>query len=148
MPLLRITVPLFSDGDGTVAITGYDGGYDGSPAGLLGCLPRCLYSLLVMNGMTQHQMKINGPNSDILVRRTIDDRGRRGVCISNTPPPTLPVKGLSTVLIGRRASVGGSESRTDWLCALGAVDNPPGGVWIDFIRRTVGDSQWSGTELS
>ena len=37
--------------------------------------------------------------------------------------------------------MGGLEGRTDWPCALGAVDNPPGGVWIDFIRRTVGDSQ-------
>ena len=82
-----------------------------------------------MNGMTQHQMKINGPDSDILVRRTMDDRA------------TLTVKGLSTVLIGRRASVGGSECHTDWLCVPGTVDNPPGGVWIDFIRRTVGDSQ-------
>ena len=30
MPLIRSTIPLFSDGDGTVAITGYDGDYDGS----------------------------------------------------------------------------------------------------------------------
>ena len=44
-------------------------------------------------------------------------------------------------LIGHRASVGGSEGLADWPCALGAVDNPPGGVWIDFMRRTVGDSQ-------
>ena len=132
---------MFSEGDGKVAITGYDGGYDGFPAGLLGRLPRCLYSLWVMNGMTQHQMKINGPDSDILVRWTMDDRGRREVWISDTPPATLTVKGLSAVLIGRRASVGGLEGRTDWLCAPGAVDNPPGGVWIDFIRRTVGDSQ-------
>ena len=141
MPLLRSTVPLFSDGDGTVAITGYDEGYDGSPAGLLGCLPRCLYSMWVMNGMTQHRTKINGPYSDIFVHRTMDDRGRRGVWISDTPPATLPVMGLSTVSIGRRATVGGSEGLTDWPCAPCAVDNPPGGVWIDFIRRTVGDSQ-------
>ena len=78
MLLIRSTITLFSEGDGTVAITGYNGGYDRSPAGLLGCLPRCLYSLWVMNGMTQHQMKINGPDSDILIRRTMDDRGRRG----------------------------------------------------------------------
>ena len=71
----------------------------------------------------------------------MDDRGRRGVWISDTPPATLTVKGFSSILIGRRASVGGSEGRTDWPCALGVVDNPPGGVWIDFIRRTVGDSQ-------
>ena len=55
MPLIRITMPLFSDGDGTVNITGYDGDYDGSPAGLLGCLPRRLYVLWVMDGMTQRQ---------------------------------------------------------------------------------------------
>ena len=132
---------MFSERDGTVAMTGYDGGYDGSPAGQLGCLPWCLYSMWVTNGMTQHQMKINGPDSDILTRRTMDDRGRRGVWISDTPPATLTVKGFSPVLIGRRASVGGSEGHTDWPCALGAVDNPPSGVWIDFIRCTVGDSQ-------
>ena len=78
MLLIRSTITLYSKGDGMVAITGYDGGYDGFLAGLLGCLPRCLYSLWVMNGMTQHQIKINGPDSDILVRRTMDDRGRRG----------------------------------------------------------------------
>ena len=116
---------MFSDGDGTVAITGYDGGYDGYPAGLLGCLPWRLYSLWVMNGMTQHQMKLNGPDSDILIHRTMDDSGRRGVWISVAPPATLTVKGFSPALIGRRASVGGSEGFADWPCALGAVDNPP-----------------------
>ena len=141
MPLIRSTIPLFSDGDGTAAITGYDGGYDGSPAGLLGCLPRRLCSLWVMNVMTQHQMKINGPDTDILVHRTMDDSGRRGVWISDTPPATLTVKGFYLALIDRRASVGGSEGLADWLCMLGVIDNPPGGVWIDFIRRTVGDSQ-------
>ena len=112
--------PLLCSLGETVAITGYDGGYDGFSAGLLGCLPRCLSLLWVMNGMTQHQMKINGPDSDILVGRTMDDRGRRGVWISDTPPATLTVKGLSTGLIGRRL----------------AVNNPPGGVWLDFIRST------------
>ena len=67
-----------------VTVTGYDGGYDSSQAGLLGCLPRRLYSLWVMDGMTQHQMKIKGPDSDIVVRRTMDDSGRRGVGISDT----------------------------------------------------------------
>ena len=64
-----------------------------------------------------------------------------GVWISNTPPATLAVRGFSLALIGRRASVGGSAGLDDWLCMLGAVDNPPGGVLIDFIRRTVGDNQ-------
>ena len=42
MPLIWITMPLSSDGDGTVNRTGHDRDYDGSPAGLLGCLPRRL----------------------------------------------------------------------------------------------------------
>ena len=91
------------------AITGYDGGYDGFLAGLLGCLPRCLYSLWVMNGMTQHQIKINGPDSDILVRRTMDDRGRRGGGVEqrHTAGDTY-CEGVvyHFILIGRRASVG------------------------------------------
>ena len=31
--------------------------------------------------------------------------------------------------------------RADWPRVLGAVDNPPSGVWINFIRRTLEDSQ-------
>ena len=94
-----------------------------------------------MDGMTQRQTKINGPYSDILLRKTMNDGGRRDVWISDTPPATHAVKGFSLALIGRRASVGGSAGLADWACVLGAVDNPPGGVWIDFIRRNVEDSQ-------
>ena len=53
MPLIRSTIPLLSDGGGMVAITGYDGDYDGSPAGLLGYFPQCLY------------LKMNRPYSDM-----------------------------------------------------------------------------------
>ena len=133
-------MPLSSDGDGTVNTTGHDRDYDGSPAGLLGCLPRRLCLLWVMEGMTQLQTKINRPYSDILLRKTMDGGGRRDVWISDTPPATLAVKGFSLALIGRRVSVGGSLGLSDWPCLLGAVENPPGGVWIDFIRRTVEDS--------
>ena len=44
-------------------------------------------------------------------------------------------------LIGRRASVGGLVGLADWPRVLGAVDRPPGGVWIDFIRQVLEDSQ-------
>ena len=53
--------------------TGYDRDYDGSPAGLFGCLPRRLCLLWVMDGMTQLQTKINGPYSDILPRKTMNE---------------------------------------------------------------------------
>ena len=49
--------------------------------------------------------------------------------------------GLSLALIGRRASVGGSVGLADWPRVLGAVDKPPGGVWIYFIRQAPEDSQ-------
>ena len=141
MPLIRITMPLFSDGDETANRTGYDRDYDGSPAGLLGCLPRRLYLLWVMDGMTQCQTKINGPYSDTLLYKTMNDGGRRDVRISITPTATHAGRGFSLTLIGHRASVGGSAGLADWPCMLSAVDSPPGGVWIDFIRRTVEDSQ-------
>ena len=47
----------------------------------------------------------------------------------------------SLALIGRRASVGGSVSHDDWSRVIGAVDTSPGGVWIDYIRQALGDSQ-------
>ena len=49
--------------------------------------------------------------------------------------------GFSLALIGRWASVGGSVGLADWTRVLGAVDKPPGGVWIDFIRQALEDSQ-------
>ena len=58
-------MPLSSDGDRTVNRTGHDRDSDGSPAGLLGCLPRRLCLLWVMEGMTQLQTKINRPYSDV-----------------------------------------------------------------------------------
>ena len=51
------------------------------------------------------------------------------------------VMGFSLALIGRRTSVGSSAGLADWPCVFGAVENPPGGVRIDFIRCTVEDSQ-------
>ena len=49
--------------------------------------------------------------------------------------------GFSLSLIGRWAFVGGSVGLADWPRILGAVDRPPGGVWIDFIRQALEDSQ-------
>ena len=118
-----------------------DRGYDCSPAGTLGCLPRRLCLPWVIEGMTQLLTKINGPYSDILLCETMYGSGRRGVCTSDTPPAAHPAAGFSLALIGRRASVGGSVGLADWPRVLGAVDNLPGGVWIDFIRHTLEDSQ-------
>ena len=141
MSLIWITTSLSSDGEGTVNRTGHDGCYDCSPAGKLGCLPRRLCVPWVIEGMTQLLTKINRPYSDILFRETMYDSGRRCVRTSDTPPAAHPAAGRLLALIGRRASVGGSVGRADWPRSLGTVDNPPGGVWIAFIRRTLEDSQ-------
>ena len=85
MSLIWITTSLSYDGDGTVNRTGHDGGYDCSPVGILGCLPRCLCLPWVIDGMTQLLTKINGPYSDMLLRKTMHGGGRRGVCTSATP---------------------------------------------------------------
>ena len=137
MPLIWISTFLFSDGDDTANRTEYDKYYDGSPAGLLGCLPRRLYWPWSLDGMTQYQAKINGPYLDTLPRMTLNDGGRWDVWISVTPPATHAGRGPSLALIGRRASVGGSAAPADWPCALTPEDSPPGGIWIGFIRCTV-----------
>ena len=141
MSLIWITTSLSSDGEGTVNRTGHDRSYDCSPAGILGCLPRLLCLPWVIEGMTQHLTKISRLYSDILLRETMYGSDRRCVCTSDTPPAAHPAAGLSLALIGCRASVGGSVGCADWPRVLGAVDNPPGGVWIDCIRRTLEDSQ-------
>ena len=45
MPLIQFIRALFSDGGDTAGRSGHDSDEDGSPAGLLGYLPRCLCSV-------------------------------------------------------------------------------------------------------
>ena len=63
------------------------------------------------------------------------------MCVPVIHRRACSLAGFSLALIGRRASVGGSVGLADWPCVLGAVDKPPGGVWIDFIRQPLEDSQ-------
>ena len=63
------------------------------------------------------------------------------MCTRGTPPGACSAGRISLALIGHRASVGGSVSHADWSRVNGAVDTSPGGVWIDYIRQALGDSQ-------
>ena len=90
------------DGYGTVKWTGHDGGYDCSPAGILGCLPQCLCLPWVMDAMTQYLTKINILGLDMMLSKTMNAGGQRRVCTNDTPP-----EACSLALNGRRASVGG-----------------------------------------
>ena len=98
-----------------------------------------------MYGMTQYLTKINRLDLDMMLSKTMYAGGRRRGCTSDTPPEACSVAGFSLALIGRRAAVGPLWA-VRWALligprVLGAVDKPPGGVWIDFIRQALEDSQ-------
>ena len=71
--LIRTMMSLSYDGDRMFEWTGHDGGYDCSPAGILGYLPRCLCSPWVMDRMTE----INRPGLDMMPSKTMYAGGRR-----------------------------------------------------------------------
>ena len=139
--LLRTMMSLSYDGDGALDWIGHDEGYDCSPAGELGYLPRCLYSPLAMDRMMQYLTEIKGPGWSLILSRTMYAGGRRRVCTRGTLPEACSAGRISLALIGHRTSVGGSVSHADWSRVNGAVDKSPGGVWIDYIRQALGDSQ-------
>ena len=139
--LIRTMISLSYDGDGALEWFGHKKGYDCPPAGELGYLPRCLCSPLVMDRMTQYLTEIKGLSWSLMFSKTLYVGGRRRVCTRGTPPEACSAGRISLTLIGRRASVGGSVSHTDWPRVIGAVDMSPGGVWIDYIRQALGDSQ-------
>ena len=75
MPLIQINRTLFSDGGDSAGGSGHDSDDDGSPAGLLGYLPRCLYWPWSLHRMTQCQAKIKGPSVNRLTRVIVYDGG-------------------------------------------------------------------------
>ena len=111
------------------------------PAGELGYLLRCLCSPLVMNRFTQYLTEIKGPGWNLMFSKTLYAGGRQRLCARGTPPEACSAGRISLVLIGRRASVGGSVSHADWSRVIGAVDTSPCGVWNEYIRQALGDSQ-------
>ena len=88
MPLIQINRALFSDGADMSGRSGHDRDDGGSPAGLLGSLPRCLYWPWSLHGMTQCQAKIKGPSINSLTRVIVDDGGLWDIRISVTLPAT------------------------------------------------------------
>ena len=120
------------DWDEVFGWIGHEGGYDCSPAGALEYLPRCLYSPLVMNSMTQYLTQIKVLGWSLVHRETMYTGARRCVYTAGK---------ISLALIGHRASVGGSVDCADWSRVDGAVDISPGGVWIDYIRPGLEDGQ-------
>ena len=141
MPLIQIIRALFSDDGDTAVRSGHDTDDGGSPAGLLGYLPWCLYWPRSLHGMTQCLARIKGPSVNILTRVIMNDGGLWDVRISVTLPTAYTGMEIHPTVIGLRASVGGSAPPSDWLGVLGPADGPPGGIWIGFIRRTVQHGQ-------
>ena len=128
------------DWDEVFGWIGHDEGYDCSPAGALG-LPRCLYSLLVMDRMTQYLTEIKVPGWSLVLSETMYTGARPCVCTRGTPPGVFSVGRVSLALIGHRASVGISLIGADWSCVDGMVDISPWGFWIDYIMSGLEDGQ-------
>ena len=141
MPLIQIIRALFSDDGDTAGRSGHDTDDGGSPAGILGYLPRCLYWPWSLHGMTQCLAKIKGLSVNILTRVIVDDGGLWDVRISVALPATHAGMEIHPTVIGLRASVGVSAASSDWLGVLGPADGPPSGIRIGFIRRTVEHGQ-------
>ena len=88
MPLIQIIRALFSDGGDMAGRSGHDSDDDGSPAGLLGYLPRCLYWPWSLHGMTQCQVEIKGPSANRLSRVMVYAGGLWDMWSSVTRPVT------------------------------------------------------------
>ena len=67
------------DWDEVFGWIGHDEGYDCSPAEVLGYLPRCLYSPLVMDKMTQYLTEIKVLGWSFVLRETMNTGARRCV---------------------------------------------------------------------
>ena len=112
--LIWTMMSLSYDGDGVLEWIGHEKGYDCPPAGELGYLPRCLCSPLVMDKLTQYLTEIKGPGWSLRLSKTLYAGVRRRVCARGTPPEACSAGRISLILIGHRASVGGSVSHADW----------------------------------
>ena len=102
--LFRTVMSLSYDWDEVFGWIGHDGGYDCSPAGAIEYLPRCLYSPLVMNRMTQYLTQIKVLGWSLVHRETMYTNARRCVCTRGTLPGVFSAGRISLTLIGRLAS--------------------------------------------
>ena len=98
------------DWDEVFGWIGYDEGYDSSPAGALGYLPRCLYSPLVIDRMTKYLTESKVLGWSLVRRETMYTCAQRCVCTHGTPPGVFSAGRIFSVLAltGHRAYVGGS----------------------------------------
>ena len=123
MPLIQFIRALFSDGGDTAGRSGHDSDEDGSPARLLGYLPRCLYWPWSLYGMTQCQEEIKEPFGNGLSHVAMYDGGVWDRQSSATRPVTHAEMVMYPTVIGLWAAVGGSAAKSDWLGALGPAES-------------------------
>ena len=98
-----------------------------------------IYLPLVVDRVTDCLTEIKVPDWSLALRGDMYTGARRYVCTRGTPLGVFSSGRISLTLIGRRASVGGSVSCSDWSCVDCAVDFSPGGVWIGYIRLGLED---------
>ena len=112
--LFRTVMSLSYDWDEVLGWIEHDEGYDYSPAGALGYLPRCLNSPLVMDMMTHYLTEIKVMGWSLVLPETMYTGARRCVCTRVTTPGAFSAGRISLALIGHRAYVGGSVGCADW----------------------------------
>ena len=79
--LFRTVMSFSYDWDEVFGWIGHDEGYDYSPAGALGYLPRCLYSPLVMDMMTHYLTEIKVLGWSLVLPEKMYTGARRCVCV-------------------------------------------------------------------
>ena len=75
--LFRTVMSLSYDWDEVFVWIGHEEGYDRSPGWELRCLPRRLYSPLVVDGMTQYLTEIKVPGWSLVLNETMNTGARR-----------------------------------------------------------------------
>ena len=80
--LFRTVMSLSYDWDEVFGWIGHDEGYDYSPAGALGYLPRCLISPLVMDMMTHYLTEIKVLGWSLVLPETMCSKYGFGIIIS------------------------------------------------------------------
>ena len=133
--LFRPVMYLSYDWDDVFVWTGHDEEYDRSPGWELRYLPH-LYWPLVVDRVTEYLTEIKVPGWSLVLSGDMYTGAQRCVCTRGTLLGVSSTGRISSTLIGRRASVGGSVG---WSCVDCAVDISPGGVWIDYIRPGLED---------
>ena len=106
----------------------------------MGDLLRTMISLFY-DGMMRSLTEFKGLRRGQIFSETMYAGGRQRMRTCITPPGICSAGRNLWLLIGRRASGGGSGGHTEIARVIGAVDMSADGIWIASIKKALGASQ-------